>query len=60
MSGRDAEPRNRIGHYDPVDYDIPDLPVGTAVRTDRAGLAFARNDEDDPFIRAENPVRVRR
>lgn len=47
-------------HYgDPSDYGIPELPPWTVVRTDRGGLALAEGG-DEPFVRAERPVPVRR
>lgn len=44
----------------PADYGIPELPSWTACRSESNGLSFARDDETDPFISAEHPVRVRR
>lgn len=44
----------------PADYDIPELPSWTVSRTDSNGLSFARDHETEPFISAEQPVRVRR
>lgn len=47
----------------PADYDVPELPRWRTCRGQCGGLAFAAVDAeagDDPFIAAENPVRVRR
>ncbi|GAB3420103.1 hypothetical protein GCM10027435_22360 [Haloparvum alkalitolerans] len=45
---------------DPADYDLPDLPALHAIRTDCGGLALAAADDEEPFIVAETPMRVRR
>jgi hypothetical protein len=47
-------------YYDPSDYDIPALPAWTVTRPDAGGIAFAADDDESPFIRAEQPVRVQR
>lgn len=47
-------------YYDPSDYDIPALPAWAVTRPDAGGIAFAADDGEPPFIRAEQPVRVRR
>ncbi|AHG01569.1 hypothetical protein HALLA_04010 (plasmid) [Halostagnicola larsenii XH-48] len=44
---------------DPTDYNIPALPSWRVSRTERGGVAFAVGDEE-PFITAQDPVRVRR
>jgi hypothetical protein len=47
-------------YSDPAAYGIPALPSWTVSRTARGGLAFASDEDAEPFISAENPVRVRR
>jgi len=47
-------------YYEPEDYGVPELPDWTVARTDCEGLAFARDVGEEPFIRAERPVQVRR
>jgi hypothetical protein len=44
---------------DPAAYGIPDLPTWR-VHRDADGIAFVADDDDEPFILAESPVRVRR
>lgn len=44
---------------DPVAYGIPELPAWD--RVDGVdGIAFARESETEPFISADEPMRVRR
>lgn len=43
----------------PVAYDIPELPAWRVCREECGGLAFAAAD-GDPFITADNPMKVRR
>jgi len=47
-------------YNDPADYGIPTLPTWTVSWTDRRGFALAANGDADPFIRAEQPMKVRR
>lgn len=48
-------------HYsDPADYGIPELPTWTVCRAGKIGLSFAEDEGAEPFIHAEQPVRVRR
>jgi hypothetical protein len=47
-------------YADPAEYGIPKLPEWNVSRTDSSGLSFAEDDESEPFISAEQPVRVRR
>jgi hypothetical protein len=48
-------------HYnDPEDYGIPTVPTWTVSRTDNRGIALAANAHADPFIRAEQPMKIRR
>lgn len=47
-------------YYEPVDYDIPELPRWTVAQKRSSRLSFAEDDESEPFISAEHPVRVRR
>ncbi|MDF9744387.1 hypothetical protein [Natrinema salsiterrestre] len=47
-------------YNDPADYGIPTLPPWTVTRTDRGGIALAANADSDPFVRAEQPMTVRR
>ncbi|WP_267643266.1 hypothetical protein [Haloarchaeobius amylolyticus] len=44
----------------PEDYDIPPLPDWVATRTDENGLALATSEAAEPFISADDPMRVRR
>ena len=43
----------------PADYGIPELPAWRICRSGRDGLALADADTD-PFIAADNPMKVRR
>jgi hypothetical protein len=45
---------------DPEEHGIPELPTWRVSRDDDGGLAFVADGEDEPFIAAESPVRVRR
>jgi hypothetical protein len=45
---------------EPAEYGIPELPTWRVSRDDDGGLAFAAEGDDEPFIAAESPVRVRR
>lgn len=46
--------------FSPKDYDIPELP-DWVVRTERCGrISFSRNEDDEPFITADRPMKVRR
>lgn len=47
-------------YNDPADYGIPTLPTWTVSRMDDGGIALAANPDADPFIRAEQPVAIRR
>lgn len=48
-------------HYkDPEDYGIPPLPAWSVSRTGSRGIALAANANADPFIRADQPMKVRR
>ena len=47
-------------YHEQEEYGIPAIPDWTVVETDRNGVAFAENDETEPFIRADEPMRVRR
>jgi hypothetical protein len=44
---------------EPAEYGIPELPAWRVSREDD-GLAFVADGDDEPFIAAESPVRVRR
>lgn len=44
----------------PADYGIVPLPEWTVRRTEERGLSFAEDDESEPFISAQHPMRVRR
>jgi hypothetical protein len=46
-------------YHDPEEYGVPALPEWSVTRTED-GLAFSESDDREPFIRAENPMRVRR
>lgn len=46
-------------YYAPEDYGIPTLP-DWHVRREGAGMALAEDEDREPFVRAERPVRVRR
>jgi hypothetical protein len=45
-------------YREPSDYDIPELPRWRVCRTESGGVAFAA--DGDPFIAAEQPMKVRR
>jgi hypothetical protein len=45
---------------EPAEYGIPELPTWRISRDDDGGLAFVAEGDDEPFIAAESPVRVRR
>ncbi|GCF15364.1 hypothetical protein Harman_32990 [Haloarcula mannanilytica] len=47
-------------YNDPEDYGIPTLPKWTVLQSESSGIAFAENPESDPFIRSEQPMKVRR
>jgi hypothetical protein len=47
-------------YNDPADYGIPKLPSWTVSRTDSRGIGFGVSADADPFIRAEQPVKIRR
>lgn len=47
-------------YNDPSDYGIPELPTWTVSRTAGSGIALAVTADADPFIRAEQPMKVRR
>jgi hypothetical protein len=48
-------------HYrDPADYGVPELPEWTVRRTECDGISLAEDDDSEPFISADRPVRVRR
>lgn len=44
---------------EPSEYGIPDPPAVYACRTDCGGLSLSAGDEE-PFIMAEQPVKIRR
>lgn len=44
---------------EPADYGIPTLPEWSVATTEEGGVAFG-DGSNEPFIRAEHPVRVRR
>ena len=46
-------------YRDPSAYGIPTLPEW-AVRREAGGVAFAADEDAEPFIAARNPVSVRR
>jgi len=47
-------------YADPVEYGIPTLPDWTVYTLDSRGMALAESDGTEPFIRAEQPMTVRR
>ncbi|XVH33746.1 hypothetical protein ACNS7O_17535 (plasmid) [Haloferacaceae archaeon DSL9] len=47
-------------YNEPKDYDIPTLPEWTVLRGNCCGIAFAGRDDADPFIRADQPMKIRR
>ncbi|RMB24085.1 hypothetical protein [Haloplanus aerogenes] len=47
-------------YCEPADDDIPELPIWAVTRPTNGGLAFAGSDGEEPFIRAERPMQVRR
>lgn len=46
-------------YRDPEDYGVPTLPCWGVRRLDCGGIAFT-GDDDEEFIAAENPMKVRR
>lgn len=44
----------------PAEYGIPELPAWRGSRDGDGSLAFVADGDDEPFIAAESPVRVRR
>jgi hypothetical protein len=44
---------------DPSEYGFPDPPTVQVCRLDCGGVAFSAGD-DDPFIAAEQPMKIRR
>jgi len=49
-----------VQYGDPDDYDIPALPTWAVSRPAEGGVAFAEIEGEAPFIRAEQPMKVRR
>jgi len=50
-----------VARYDdPADHDIPALPTWDVSRTDCGGVTLAATPDADPFVRAEQPMAVRR
>lgn len=47
-------------YNEPEDYGIPTLPEWSVLRRNGSGIAFAEHDDADPFIRADQPMMVRR
>jgi hypothetical protein len=47
-------------YEDPEDYGIPTVPTWAVSRTDSRGIALAVNADADPFIRADQPMKIRR
>jgi hypothetical protein len=47
-------------YRDPADYDVPELPSWYVSRPEDGGVALATDPASEPFVAAENPVRVRR
>jgi len=45
---------------DPADYGMPALPGWSVRRTCKGGIALAKDDASEPFIRANAPMKVRR
>lgn len=45
---------------EPADYGIPTVPSLTVSRTDDGGIELATDADTEPFVRAEQPVDVRR
>jgi hypothetical protein len=44
----------------PAEYGIPPLPVWTQYRDEAGRLTLCASEDDEPFISAANPVKVRR
>lgn len=47
-------------YNNPEEYGIPPLPAWSVSRADSRGIALAANADADPFVRADQPMKVRR
>lgn len=53
--------RNRgVEYQDPADYGVPELPNWAVSKTENGGPALSATADTEPFIRADQPVSVRR